>query len=340
MAQQQIQEIEVPPLALRHSSVDEYCRAVQKARLNAFWFYQDISKFFGNYRKPFQDSEGRWWLRIRQGFAWPADLLSEFEPKVSPAFKYTFLAYQHIVPPGAPSNSKLAVNVLSLPDYGHASFNYKKRNKIRQGMKLCDIVLLEKPEKELIKGITEAWNSLVQRTGWKWPLNEQQITEKLGEQLDMPATSVLVAIEKASGRVSGFLITKIVGDTASVDTIASNSELLSSKPNDSLMYTFLMRSKQIPGVVKGNYSIRGTVTPLEEFKQALGFEPKIFPAMLHARPGFLSAVKMLRPTMYKRLVGEVYWEDKPEGAGEGKSEGEGGKSAPAKESVAAPKDGE
>lgn len=312
---QPVQEIEIPPLPLRHSSVDEYCRSVMKAQYSPFWFYQDISKTFGNYRKPFQDSEGRWWLRIRQGFAWPADLLSEFVPKCSPSFRYTFLAYQHIVPPGTPANSQLVINVLSLPEYGPNSFNFKKRNKIRQGMKLCDITLMERCEPELIKGITQAWNSLVQRTGWKWPLNEQQMTEKLGEQLDMPATSVMVATEKASGRVSGFLITKIYGDTASVDTIASHSELLSSKPNDSLMYTFMMRAKAIPGVTKGNYSIRGTVTQLEEFKSALGFEHKVYPAQLHARPGFLTAVRMLRPNMYKRLIGETYWEDKPQQEG-------------------------
>ncbi len=306
---QQIQEIEVPALMLRHSSVDEYCRAVQKCKYNAFWFYQDISRVFGNYRKPFQDAEGRWWVRIRQGFAWPADMLTAFVPGRSPSLRYTFLAYQHIVPDESLANSSLVINVVSLPEYGVGSFNFKKRNKIRQGMKMCDIVLLERTDREMVRGLLEAWNSLVQRTGWKWILNEQQLTDRLKELLDLPATSILVAIDRASGRVAGFLISKIYGDTASLDTIASHTDLLGSKPNDALVYAFLMRSKAIEGVTKGNYSIKGTVTKLEEFKTALGFMHQKYPARLHARPGFLSVVRMLKPDMYKRLTGQVYWEE-------------------------------
>jgi hypothetical protein len=288
--------------------VDDYCRASQKTKHNAFWFYQDISPVFGNFRKPFQDAEGRWWLRVRQGFVWPVDLLTPFVPACRPPRRYSFLAYQHIVPEGLPANSSLVVNVISLPTYHWKMVKYSKRKLIKQGSKACELKLLERLEPELLDGLTAAWNSLVARTNWKWPLTRRQMELRISEMLDLPGTSTLLAIERASGRVAGFLISKTYGDTSTPDIIAAHSDLLHCRPNDVLNYTWLRSIQQLPGITKASHSIKGTTAQLQNFKEELGFTAQKFPAQLHALPGFLPAVRLVRPIMYKRLVGEPYWE--------------------------------
>ncbi len=303
---QQAQDIEVPPLMLRSSSTDEYCRALRACKRNAFWAYQEPSAIFGLYGRPYQDSEGIWWYQVRPGFSWPADALAGLSPRRSPPFRGTYLGYQHCVPEGSPSNCSLVINViLNLAAYGAAAIDFKKRNKVRQGLKLCDMVLLERPERELIRSALEAWNSLVQRTGWKHIATEDQLFDQWSELLDLPATSILLAIDHASGRVAGFIISKIFGDTAYIDTIASNTELLSSKPNDALVFTFLKRAMLLAGVTRAHYAIKSTVTQLEEFKTSMGFVPHPFPAMLRARPGLFTMLRVLKPAMYKRLTGQL-----------------------------------
>jgi hypothetical protein len=304
-------ERDAPTLPLRHCSVDEYCRAVLKCRHNAFWFYQDISPIFGNFRKPFQDSEGRWWLRVRQGFAWPADLLAGFAATGRLPWRYTFFGYQHIVPEGSAANSALYINVISLPEFHFHTIKSNKRNKIKQGLKACEIRLLDRLEPALLDGMTDAWNSLVQRTGWKWPLTRQQMELRLAEILDLPGTSTIVAIDRASGRVAGFLISKTYGDTSTPDVIAANADLLHCRPNDVLNFAWLNSCVAIPGVTKASHSIKSPTTKLERFKLELGFRPQKFPAHLQARPGFLPLAQATQPLMYKRLVGEPYWEEEP-----------------------------
>jgi hypothetical protein len=315
---QPIPEPEIPALPLQHCTVDAYCRAAQKCRYNAFWFYQDISRVFGNYRKPFQDSEGRWWLRVRQGFAWPADLLSGFVSRGRLPWRYTFCGYQHIVPEGAPANSALYVNVISLPEFNFRAIKHSKRKMIKQGLRACEVRLLERLEPGLLDGLTDAWNSLVQRSGWKWSLTRQQMELRMREILELPGTSTLLAMDRSSGRVAGFLISKTHGDTSTPDVIAANSELLHCRPNDVLNYVWLMRSQAIPGVTKASHSIKSPTPQLERFKLELGFRPQKFPAYIHARPGFLPLARLIQPLMYKRLVGEPYWEEDVDRAGEEK----------------------
>ena len=95
------------------------------------------------------------------------------------------------------------------------------------------------------------------------------------------------------------------GDTAYSDTIASNTELLSSKPNDALMFTFVRRSIGLPGVTRAHYAIKSSVTALEEFKTSMGFTPHPFPAMLRARPGMMTLLRTFKPQLYKRLTGQL-----------------------------------
>ena len=301
----QAQEIEVPELTLRHATTDEYCRAAQRCRHNGFWAYHDTSRIFGNYGLPFRDRTGHWWYQARAGFCWPADVFEPFPSGTRPPLGKSFLGCQHLVPDGAPCNCCLAINsIFDLPAYGVNSISDKRRA-IRKGLNKCDIVVVEQVDEPLIAGALDAWNSLVQRTGWRHTLTHEQLSAKWRELLDLPATTILIARDRERGAIAGYLITKIFGDTAYVDTIASNADLLACNPNDALMYTFLRRARLIPGVMKAHYAIKSDVEPLERFKQGLGFEPTPRPANWWAPPGVKLMIRMVAPTTHRRLLGEL-----------------------------------
>lgn len=300
------QEIEVPAIELRHSTTDEYCRALQRCRHNAFWAYHATSRLFGNFGRPYQDREGRWWYQMRPGFSWPADVFEAFVPRSGPPLRRAYLGYQHLIPDESAANCRLAINsIFDLPAYGVHALTTKRRNAIRKGLRACEIVRLDTPDPKCIHGALTAWKSLVGRTGWRSNLHEGALRARLMELLDLPAATVLLALDRQTGEVAGFLITKVFGDTAYVDTIASNSALLASNPNDALMYTFLRRAATIPGVNKAHYAIKSNVEALEHFKTTLGFEPTPRPARWTTPPGVKTLIRIASPTMYNRLMGRL-----------------------------------
>lgn len=300
------QEIEFPRIALRHCDTEQYGIALHKARTLPFWWYQDLSRGGRNFSLPFQDSHGGWWYQVRPGFAWPVDAIDPIAGggRTLP-YRATFLGYQFVVPDGEASNSTLVINtILDVPGYGVGSIDDKRRNAIRKGLRACEVVKVDAVDEAWVPGVVAAWNDLVGRTGWKSRRNATMVRETWTRLLDLPATTILLAIDRTSGRVAGFLITKVFGQTAYVDTIASSSDLLSSCPNDALMYAFIRNAQQIPAVRKIHYAIKSNVEPLERFKTSLGFAPNRFPARLCARPGLLLLLRGLRPQMYRRLTGQ------------------------------------
>lgn len=156
---------------------------------------------------------------------------------------------------------------------------------------------------ELVDGATRCWNDLVQRTGWKRARNSAQVSHSWQRLLDLPSATILIARHRESRRIAGFLITKIYGDTAYVDTIASNSELLACNPNDILMYTFIRNAQELPSVTKMHYAIKSNVATLERFKRGLGFTAHPFAALLCLRAGMSLALSLAAPKTYRRIRG-------------------------------------
>lgn len=299
-------EIEYPSLNLRHSSTSDYCHSLLQARTLPFWWYQDTSRGGKNFSLPFQDAQGAWWYQVRPGYAWPVDAIDPLSTPRSLPYSKSYLAYQHVVASGEASNSTLVINtVVDLPAYSPESIDDKRRNAIRKGVRSCDVVQVERIEDAWLPGVAKAWNDLVDRTGWKHHRDGGMIRESWSKLLEIPAATMLLAIDRASGQVAGFLITKIYGQTAYVDTIASNSDLLKSNPNDVLMYTFIRNAQKCSGVTKVHYAIKSSVEHLEKFKTSLGFAHHPFPATLRARPGLLTALRILRPQLYRRLMGQL-----------------------------------
>lgn len=297
-------EIEFPQLDLSHASVQEHCEALRTMGRLPFWWYIGGS-VFGNYSLPFSDKNGNWWYQVKPGLCWPADCFAPMDAKSArPPLAKSFLGYQHMVADQSQANSHLLINaILDLSLYGSESINTKRRNAVRKGFRSCELSVQTRPDKETLEGCLKAWNDLTQRTGWKHTQNAGEFFESWRLLAKCPGTSIIVCSTIESRNVVGFLVTKIIGDTAYVDTIASRTDLLSVNPNDALMYAFLMNAKNLPGVNKAHYAIKSSVAMLEKFKTGLGFTPHPLPARTVFRPGVGFGLKMLKPQHYNRMTG-------------------------------------
>lgn len=297
--------IEVPELALNACSVEEHCKALIELRRLSFWWYQGTSRIFGNFSLPFMDKKGNWWYQAKPGLCWPVDALKLIEPaNACPPFKKAYFGYQHLVADESEANSRLIFNVISdFENYGIEKLKGKRRNKIRNGLKNCSLDLLETYIKETFDECRLAWNDLSARTGWKHAAKEKVFGEEWHMLLDCPGVSIIVARERKTGKVAGFMITKIIGDTAYSDTIAARSDMLHTKVNDALRYSFLANAKKLPGVKKAYSAIKSTLKGLELFKSELGYEPYPFPARTELRVGLKTVLKLFFPAQYNRMTG-------------------------------------
>lgn len=304
---QKLSQIQVPELALDHCSVEEHCKALRELRELPFWWYQGTSRIFGNFSLPFQDKNGNWWYQVKVGLCWAADCFAAIEPDLaSPPYGKSFLGYQHVVGDDAEANSHLVINaILDLKNYGVDSINAKRRNAIRKGFKSCTLEVLTRPDREVLGGCLAAWNELSARTGWKHAADEKTFFESWRMLVGCPGTSVIVGRDSDSGQVAGFLVTKIIGDTAYVDTIASRTDMLRTNVNDAVMYAFLINAAKLPGVTKAHYAIKSVVTKLERFKTGLGFEPHPFPAVAKLRVGVGTMLKLCFPAKHRRMIGQL-----------------------------------
>ncbi len=302
--QPQVSEPSVPQLALSHCSVEEYCLSLRGQRGAGFWWYQEPSDPSHNYSHPFQDADGAWWYQVKRGLAWPADTLQPLQRPRLP-FSKCFLGHQHLVADAKDGDSFLAFNVLeNLSQYSLAALRDKRRA-VRKGLRLCSVIKLDRCDEGVVTECAAVWNSLVERTGWKMKLTPQAFVESWRKLLVLAGTSILVGTDKEQGGVAGFLIVKIFGSTAYVDTIASHSDKLALHINDALLYSFLMNAQQVTGVTRAHYSLVSNVTELERFKQSLGFVPTKFPACTHLTPGVGTALRLFFPQKFKRLVGDI-----------------------------------
>ncbi len=283
---QKAADIIVPELVLSACSVEEHCRALREIARIPFWWYQGTSKVFGNFSLPFQDSEGNWWYQVKPGLCWAVDCFTPIVPdRARPGFTKTFLGYQHVVSNDAEANSALVINsIMDLSAYDQSAINSKRRNAIRKGLKCCSLSVETDPDRETLDGCREAWEELTERTGWKGKVKQDWFDVTWKFLALCPGVSIIVGRDAESGRVAGFLVTKIIGETAYVDTIASCSGMLHMNVNDAVMYAFLMNAKNLPGVTRAHYAIKSKVTRLEKFKTSLGFVPDPFPARLRLRP--------------------------------------------------------
>lgn len=303
---QQTQAIEVPHLGLRACGVAEHCRALQRIRTLPFWWYLGRSRALGNFSIPFEDGNGHWWYAVKPGLCWSADCFNPIDARrARPRITKSFLGYQHIVPEAAQANSQLVVNAItSLAAYSEAAVDSKRRNSVRKGFRSCTLEVLTGYHAETFEQCRITWKELTERTGWKHAVERSEFEATWRAMLDCPGVSIILGRERTSGQVAGFLITKIIGDTAYVDTIASRTEFMKYNVNDAVMYAFLINAQRLDGVSKAHYAIRSYVETLEKFKQGLGFVPTPFPARTVLRGGVRLVLSRFFPDKYKRMIGQ------------------------------------
>jgi len=298
-------DIEVPRLDLQACSVEEHCLALLRLKRLPFLWHLGTSRLFGNYSLPFRDAEGQWWHQVKAGLCWPVDFFRPVDPhRVRLPRAKAFLGYQHIVADEAQANSRLVINTIQdLAAYGTESISHNRRKMVRKGLRKCTLEVLRAYDPAVVKACHAAWGDLRARTGWRHDVDEHTFHETWRMLLECPGTSVIIGREAATGEVAGFLVTRILGDTAQGDTIASRTDMMGTNINDAIIYAFFVNAGRIPGVTKVNYAIRSNVAKLEQFKTGMGLVPHPFPAVTHLRPGVGPLLRLVFPDKYNRMMG-------------------------------------
>ena len=151
------------------------------------------------------------------------------------------------------------------------------------------------------------WNSHVRRTSWNRQCEHTTFTQWWRPLADMAGTNVLGARDKQTGILCAWLIARIVEGTVYVDTIASHTDRLDQRPNDTLIFMLLYNAAQIDGVKHAHYFLKSDLETLEKFKQSLGFDSSGITSRLHVNALVGAGLRLLRPAMWQRLRGD--WTD-------------------------------
>lgn len=279
--------------------------AVRKSRLTSFWWY-----FFDNpllrLSSPFQTKDGSWWYQVKPGFCWPADILYAREEFVS-GFPYnkSFLGYQYMASEKMKNSEQVINSINDLALYGPQCIDAKRRNAIRKGLSRCIIEPLNDMSETIIEECREIWSDFTRRTGWKNPVSKKYIADSWKELINLAGTTILFGREKSTGKAAGFIIAKLIGDTAFVDTIASKTDMLHTNINDALMYSFLVSAQHVPEIKKAHYALRSYDVRLEDFKKSIGFQPTTYPFFTYLRPGRAPLLKAFFPSQFQRLTGKL-----------------------------------
>lgn len=296
--------MDIPRIALKPTSTSDYCESVLSIRgMETWWWLHGLAPYRG-YSRPFRDRDGHWWWRAKPQFAWTMDFLQPLEraPRL-PKFK-RLLGYQYPVE-GKLANSLVHFNIIHhLEGYDLERVASQKRRAIRKGLKQLNIVALDPCDPQDAQQANEVWNSHVERTGWNSAFDGRAFAEHWRPLADMAATNVVGARDKQTGVLCAWLITRTVGGTVYVDTIASHTQRLEHRPNDTLIFSMLYNAARSEGVRHANYSLRSDLAPLEKFKQSLGFESGGLPACVQVNWLAALALRQFKPAIWRRLHGD------------------------------------
>ncbi len=297
-------EISVPALAINVASEEEYCRSILSTRpAESFWFLAGTGPY-ESFSRPFCDRDGRWWWRAKPQFAWPFDFFSPYEKRPRLPRGEAMLGHQYPVTADQ-ADSRVHFNVIeNLAGYGLESVASQKRRAVRRGLRNLDIAPMNPLDATSAEEARIVWNSHVERTGWSTAY-EWRAFERLWRPLaDHAGTTILAARDRESGLLCAFLVLRTVAGCAWVDTIASHTDRLESRPNDAIIFAALHQAARAPGVRHANYFLRCKLPTLEAFKQSLGFNSDGLPARLELNPLVAFALKRLKPHIWQRLLGD------------------------------------
>lgn len=295
----------VPQITLRTASVDEYCRSILATPRAEMWWFQTGDAPKPGYSRPFQGSDGHWWWLPKPRFAWAADFWTPFERPPRMPLSRGLLGYQYPVAFDF-ADSLAHFNVIrDLPGYDIKNVEMKKRGFVRkQGLVEIELTHLDPTSTREREEARIVWNSHVERTGWNATFSPDAFGDVWGPLADHAGTNVLGARDKQTGELCAFLITRVVGGCAFMDTIASHSERQKKRPNDTIIFIALYNAARMSGVRHANYFYRSDIRPLEKFKRSLGFDPYGLPSRLELNPLARCVLRLLKPGALRRLRGD------------------------------------
>jgi hypothetical protein len=295
--------VEIPNLALSKSTEAEYGRFAARTKRNEFWWYFNGVAPFRGYSRPFADRDGRWWYRVKPGFAWPVDFFAPFAPAYRSPGKFGLLGWQFPIEESL-ADSRVWMNVIhDLPNFGIEKVAENKRRAVRRGLRQLHVRIADPRDPALCREACEVWNSHVVRTAWNRPFEAGRFQESWAELADWPGTSVLTArLKDGDEKLCAWLIARVIDGTVFVDTLASHTDRLADRPNDAIVFSALA-SAQATGVAHAHYSLKSDVTSLEEFKTSLGFAAHPFPSRLCLSRPVRLGLQWGAPKLYQRLRG-------------------------------------
>lgn len=294
------------PVSLTRATAEQYClTAIQKRHNEMWWYFNGLAPFRG-YSRPFKDNHGLWWYTPKPCFAWPVDFFTPRDPAVRGLPRRALLGAQWPVDEHADADSRVWMNVIrDLGDYGTGSVASNKRRAIRKGLRNLTVQAVDPGDSKIAREACEVWNSHVQRTGWNSQMSHEQFAESWKELSDWPGTTVIAATHKTDrDAICAWTIVRAVDSVVYIDTLASHSDRLASRPNDAVLFVCLASASQ-QGIPRAHYSLKSNIKSLEAFKESLGFEAYGFPSRLRLRWPVASLLRLLKPRTYERLLGNL-----------------------------------
>lgn len=299
-----IQEAEVAPLQLKTADGDAYCRSLLATRGAEMWWFQTGAAPYRGYSRPFQDHDGRWWWRPKPQFAWTLDYFQPLQRPPRMPFGQAMLGRQYPAPAEV-ADSRVHFNVIhELAGYDLSCVASQKRRAVRKGLRGVRIEPLDPRDPASAEEARIVWNSHVERTGWNATFDERQFAAHWRPLADRAGVNVFGARDATTGVLCAWVVSPIVAGVVYVDTIASHSDRLENRPNDTLIFLLLYSAGRIQGVRHANYFLRSSLAPLEQFKQSLGFESSGIPSRLCVNPLVAAALRRLKPAAWQRLKGD------------------------------------
>lgn len=293
------------PLPLQFATEQEYCAHARRVRCNEIWWYFNGLARYRGFSKPFADRDGRWWYTVKPGFAWPVDFFSSPGDGRGLSLR-PLLGWQYPVDADR-SNSKVWMNVIhDLSGFDISRVDSDKRRAVRKGLKGLELTTLDAANSEVAREACEVWNSHVARTGWNTPMTPENFARTWRELPDWPGTTVIGARDRESGALCSWVIARVINGVVYVDTLASHTERLDNRPNDTIVYSTLA-SAAAGGASRAHYSLRSGNESLERFKASMGFESYAFPARLVLRWPVGMLLRSFKPRVYQRLQGNLQW---------------------------------
>lgn len=200
------------------------------------------------------------------------------------------------------ANGTMPVNLLGdVKNYTLENIGSRRRNKIRNCLKVAEIVEFSRPNQLFDEGY-EVLLSARRRTGYGTIPTLQDYRRGIGSYFNQGRGLILGGL--IGGKLGGYVAAFAVGSTVYIQNVELATEALSTNIGTTLIFELIQacrRSCAIDEVVYGLHSREDE--PLCHFKEQMGFPLVHVPARVRFMPFAGRVLFCLRPHAYYRLTG-------------------------------------